>query len=81
MWYDAKRFDGEPTLPPALEATQQRPDTRHAQPPKLSAARALVASFGHVQYSTISGSLAHSPLDVFGREPKRTRDRLGHGIR
>src|SRR5438445_2476300 len=58
--------------------------TRHAQPPKLErrpGARRIVRSRAVQNDLAVTWQLALSPLDVLGRDPKRARDRVGHGLR
>src|SRR5947209_20210655 len=57
--------------------------TRHAQPPKLErrpGARRIVRSRAVQNDLAVTWQLALSPLDVLGRDPKRARDRVGHGL-
>src|SRR2546426_353902 len=83
VWSNAKRFDGKPTFPPALEAAEQRPDTRLARPPKLErrpGARRFVRSRAVQNDLAVTRQLALSPLDLLGGDPERARDRVGHGL-
>src|SRR5437667_11038587 len=80
---NAKRFDGKPTFPPALEAAEQRPDTRLARPPKPErrpAARGFVRSRAVQNDLAVTRQLALSPLDLLGGDPERAWDRVGHGL-
>src|SRR3989442_462979 len=83
VWSNAKRFDGKPTFPPALEAAEQRPDTRLARPPKLErrpGARRFVRSRAVQNDLAVTRQLALSPLDLLCGDPEPARDRVGHGL-